>query len=250
MSTARATRRTCASSRAHPPDSHSVTFRGVLRIRDTRLMPGRRSPSARALRPGELAEAVVLADVSLALTVLGQVVPLGGALLIAAVVPLAVVGARHRLRAVVTGAIAAAAGGFLVVGTPAITAMLACGTLGALVGAGDRRNWSSRRTVAFGIATIWPVTAALVVGLLFVFSSLRDLTLRNVRNGWEGMFNVLHAIEQGLVGITHYPAVLLGIGGFVAFDIARTLGQAYRADTAKEKRNIVGRLLGSIVGLA
>ena len=48
------------------------------------------------LRPGELAEAVVLADVSLALTVVGQVVPLGSILLIAAIVPLVVVGARHR----------------------------------------------------------------------------------------------------------------------------------------------------------
>src|SRR4051812_13019973 len=112
-------------------------------------MRGPRTTPSRGLRPGELAEAVVLADVSLALTVLGQVVPLGGVLLIAAVVPLAVVAARHRLRAVVTGAVAAAAVGFLVIGTPAVTAMLACGTLGALVGAGDRRGWKSRRTIAF-----------------------------------------------------------------------------------------------------
>jgi energy-coupling factor transport system ATP-binding protein len=213
-------------------------------------MPRRRSPSARALRPGELAEAVVLADVSLALTVLGQVIPLGGALLIAAVVPLAIVGARHRLRAVVTGAIAAAAVGFLVIGTPAVTAMLACGTLGALVGAGDRRGWSSRKTIAIGLATIWPVVALIADALLFVFSDLRDLTLRNVRNGWDGTFNILHAMEQAIRSIAEYPVVLVGVAVFITFDIARTIGEAMRADTARESRNIIGRMIASIFGLA
>lgn len=202
------------------------------------------------MKPGELAEAVVLADVSLALTVLGQVIPLGGALLIAAVVPLAVVGARHRLRAVVTGAIAAAAVGFLVIGTPSITAMLICGTLGALVGAGDRRGWSSRRTIGVGLATIWPVSALIVNGLLFVFSDLRELTLKNIKNGWEGTFNILHAMEQAIVSVAHYPVVLLAVAIILTFDVARTLGEAYRADTAKETRKIIGRLVGSIVGLA
>ena len=85
----------------------------------------------------------MLADVSLALTVVGQVVPFGGALLAAAVVPLAVVAARHRLRAVITGAIAASAVGFLVIGSAAFTSMGACAALGALVGAADRLNWAA-----------------------------------------------------------------------------------------------------------
>jgi energy-coupling factor transport system ATP-binding protein len=91
------------------------------------------------LRPAELAEAVVLADLSLALTVVGQVVPFGGALLVAAVVPLAVVGSRHRLRAVVAGAIAAGMVGFLVIGTAAPT--MSGARRSALVGAADWRGW-------------------------------------------------------------------------------------------------------------
>src|SRR5258708_29917372 len=94
------------------------------------------------LGPGELAEAVVLADVSLALTVVGQVVPFGAALLAAAVVPLAVVAARHRLRAVMTGAIAASAVGFFIIRSAAVTAVGACAPVGALVGAADPRHWS------------------------------------------------------------------------------------------------------------
>jgi energy-coupling factor transport system ATP-binding protein len=149
------------------------------------------------LGPGELAEAVVLADVSLALTVLGQVVPLGSALLVAAVVPLAVVAARHRLRAVITGTIAASAVGFLVIGSAAFTSMGACAALGALVGAADRRNWSRRRTMIQGLAMLWPPTALLVDLLLLVFANLRQLTLDQVRNGWNGLFHLMRNL--GLV---------------------------------------------------
>ncbi len=120
------------------------------RPQSTRVAHGR-------LGPAELAEAVVLADVSLALTILGQVIPLGSALLVAAVVPLAVVAARHRLRAVITGTVAASVVGFLVIGSAAFTSMGACAALGALVGAADRRGWTRRRTMVVGLAVMWPI---------------------------------------------------------------------------------------------
>jgi energy-coupling factor transport system ATP-binding protein len=129
------------------------------------------------LTAGELAEAVVLADLSLALTVVGQVVPLGGALLIAAVIPLAVVAARHRLRAVIAGAIAASAVGFLVIGSAAFTSLAACAALGALVGAGDRRGWTRRKTMFVGLSVLWPIAAATVDLMLLIFSDLRQLVL-------------------------------------------------------------------------
>ncbi len=156
---------------------------GMQRRRTTRVAHG-------PLGPAELAEAVVLADVSLALTVVGQVVPFGGALLAAAIVPLAVVAARHRLRAVVTGAIAASVVGFLVIGSAAFTSMGACAALGALVGAADRRGWSRTRTMLTGIAVLWPLASLLSVGALAVFSNLRRLTLDQVRNGWRGLFHL------------------------------------------------------------
>jgi energy-coupling factor transport system ATP-binding protein len=133
----------------------------------------------------------VLADVSLALTIVGQVVPFGGALLAAAIVPLAVVAARHRLRAVVTGTIAAATVGFLVIGSAAFTSMAACAALGALVGAADRRNWSHRRTILVGLAVLWPIASAITLAVLFTFSNLRKLTLEQVSNGWNGLFHIL-----------------------------------------------------------
>jgi len=146
------------------------------------------------LTAGELAEAVVLADLSLALTVVGQVVPLGGALLIAAVVPLAVVAARHRLRAVIAGAIAASAVGFLVIGSAAFTSLAACAALGALVGAADRRGWTRRKTMFVGLSVLWPIAAVVTDVLLFLFSDLRQLVLDQVRNGWRGLLHVLRNV--------------------------------------------------------
>ena len=163
-----------------------------------------------ALQPGELAEAVVLGDVSLALTVVAQFVPVSGAVLIAAaVVPLAVVAARHRLRAVIAGTIAASVVGFLVVGLAAPLDMAACGALGALVGAADRRGWSPRRTLATGVAMFWPASAAITVGLLFVFSNLRRLALDNVRNGWTGLFNFAHGVDQVIAYVVTTPMLFV-----------------------------------------
>jgi energy-coupling factor transport system ATP-binding protein len=151
-----------------------------------------RSARRGRLRPGELAEAVVLADLSLALTVVGQIVPLGGVLLVAAVVPLAVVGARHRTRAVIAGAIAAAAVGFLVIGTPALTTMAACAAFGSVIGIADRRGWGIGKTIAIGTAILFPPIAVLVDLALLIFSNLRTLTLDQLRNAWKGLFNLLH----------------------------------------------------------
>ena len=180
------------------------------------------------LRPGELAEAVVLADVSLALTVVGQVVPLGTILLIAAIVPLVVVGARHRLRAVLAGAIAASVVGFLVIGTAALTAMAACATLGALVGAAFRRGWSERRTTAFGLAVLWPPIAALADLALLLFADLRKLTLENVRNAWKGLFHLFHSVRVGMVWLGHHPAI---VGVIAVVIVVRTAQEIRRGDT-------------------
>jgi energy-coupling factor transport system ATP-binding protein len=133
----------------------------------------------------------VLADLSLALNIVGHVVPLGTVFVIASVVPLAVVATRHRLRALVAGAVAAAAVGFLVIGIPALTTTAGCAAFAAFVGAADRRGWGRNRTIWTGVAVLWPPLALLVDALLFVFADLRELSLDQVRNGWQGILRLL-----------------------------------------------------------
>ena len=197
--------------RRHAGASRSGTTAAAVR-EPVGMQPAAQARSRGPLGPAELAEAVVLADLSLALTVVGQVVPFGGALLMAAVVPLAVVGSRHRLRAVITGAIAAAAVGFLVIGTAAFTTMAACAALGAVVGAADRREWSRSRTMFVGITVLWPLAAVLVDVSLWVFADLRKLTLEQIRNGWKGLFHlfrdsILHCFHRKeIISMHSFPS--------------------------------------------
>src|SRR6185437_682758 len=118
------------------------------------------------LHAGELAEAVVLSDLTLVLAIASQVIPVGSALLVVAVVPMAALAARNRLRAVVAGTVAASAVGFLVLGTPVVTSVVACGALGAVVGIAARKGYGVGKTVGIAVAFLWPAVALLVDALL------------------------------------------------------------------------------------
>jgi energy-coupling factor transport system ATP-binding protein len=151
------------------------------------------------LRAGELAEAVVLADLTLVLAIASQILPFGGVLLVIAVVPMATIAARNRPRAVIAGTVAAATVGFLVLGTPVVTAVAACGAVGAVVGGAARRGLGLGRTVANAAFFLWPVVAVGADLLLWVFSSYRELLLAQIRNAWSGLSRALNN--------THVPAV-------------------------------------------
>ena len=151
------------------------------------------------LRAGELAEAVVLADLTLVLSIVGQVMPfLGGALLVVAIVPMAAIAARNRLRAVVVGTIAASAVGFLVLGTPVVVNVISCAALGAVVGGGARRGWGLARTIGAAALFLWPLAALIVDGLLWLFEENRKLVLVQMHNSWLGVRRILLWVSDHL----------------------------------------------------
>ncbi len=153
------------------------------------------------LRAGELAEAVVLADLTLVLSIASQILPFGSALLVVAVVPMAAIAARNRLRAVIAGTVAASTVGFLVLGSPVVTSVVACGALGAVVGYAARRGFGLARTVGFAVAALWPVAAIGADGLLFVFSAYRKLVLVQVHNAWSGLSRALHNMHAAPITV-------------------------------------------------
>jgi energy-coupling factor transport system ATP-binding protein len=132
----------------------------------------------------------VLAGVSVALVVIGWFLPHLGPVAALAVVPLGVVAHRHRFRALVAATFSAALVSFLVAGTGTFTNVVECAIVGGLVGTARRRSWSFG-TVMGVMALIAPVLAAITVGLLFIFSSLRKLTLEQIRNTWQGVAKIL-----------------------------------------------------------
>ena len=160
------------------------------------------------LRPIELATASVLAGVAVALTVIGWFLPHLGPVAALAVVPLGVVAHRHRFRALAASAFAASILSFLVAGTGTVSNVVECAVVGGFVGTALRRNWGFG-VVAAAMAVIGPVLAAISVGLLYVFSSVRKLTLDQIRNTWKG-------IERLLRGFTILDGVLRRLDHFVA----------------------------------
>jgi len=168
----------------------------VVDTRPVRVGPGpttRRGP----LRAGELAEAVVLADLTLVAAIAGQLLPppVSSALFVIAVVPMGVLGARNRFRALLAGTIAASATGFLVLGVPIVTAVVSCGALGAVVGTAARRGYGAPRAVALAVTFLWPV-AALIADLFFwTFAENRRLLLQQIHNLWSGAGRILRNLH-------------------------------------------------------
>ena len=160
------------------------------------------------LRPIELATASVLAGVAVALTVIGWFLPHLGPVAALAVVPLGVVAHHHRFRALAASAFSASILSFLVAGTGSVSNVVECAVVGGFVGTAMRRQWGFGVVVA-AMAVIGPVLAAVSVALLFVFGSIRKLTLEQIRNTWKG-------VERLLRGFGGLQPVLHRLDGFVA----------------------------------
>jgi energy-coupling factor transport system ATP-binding protein len=184
------------------------------------------------LRPGELAEAAILADVAVGLILVGWFMPLGGILHAAAVTPLAALTVRHRLRAMVVATFAGATVAFLIGGVGLAINVGTAGALGLAVGTAMRRGWGMARTIVLAVVTTGLPLVGLTVLLLYAFASLRNLALAQIRNGWRGITRILdHIGLSGVVGwgnhavdwiITHWwiaiPAgLLVGTVGAAVF---------------------------------
>lgn len=156
----------------------------------------------------EVAEAAVLAELTVGLCVLGWLIPAGALVTAAAVAPMAALGARHRLRVVIAGGVCAAVTSMLIAGVGLATNALGCAVLGSVVGAAERRGWSPPRTLVVAASTVWPLGGAAVVAALLVLGSLRRLLLAQVTNTWHGTSKVLARLH--LRGVARDGDVIVG----------------------------------------
>ena len=138
------------------------------------------------LRPAELAEAAVLADVSVVLCLIGWLFPLASIFIAAAAAPMAAIAARNRPRAVVAGAIAGTTVGLLIAGTGLAGNIAGCAVIGALLGVAWRRHWGTARMMAVAVTILWPVASLGALSVLAALSTLRQLALDQIRNTWSG----------------------------------------------------------------
>ena len=101
---------------------------------------------SRSLTTAELVEAAILADVSVLLIVAGWFLPASGAFCAAAVVPLAALIVRHRLRALIIGGCAGAAIASLALGFGMVFQVGGVTLAAFVVGTSLRRRWGIVRT--------------------------------------------------------------------------------------------------------
>ncbi|HMC53212.1 MAG TPA: DUF2232 domain-containing protein [Acidimicrobiales bacterium] len=136
--------------------------------------------SRRRLQPAELAEAAVLGDVALILTLAGWWLPFGYVLFVAATVPFAALVVRRRLRAAVVATLATGQVAFLLsgLGLEAELALVALG--GITIGLAYRRGWGGLATAALAVAVAWLPTAVVTLVSLAVLSESRRLALKQV----------------------------------------------------------------------
>jgi energy-coupling factor transport system ATP-binding protein len=153
------------------------------------------------LRPGEFAEAAVLGDLALVLEVIGWFAPLGVGSFFhgLAIVPFAVLATRHRLRAGLVSAVAAASVGFLVGGLGIVIQTGLAGLFGLSIGIAYRRRWNAPRAIGLTVALAGLPLVALTEVLYSASPGFRRLSFAQIRIGWHSVRGVLDGL--GLKGL-------------------------------------------------
>ena len=143
------------------------------------------------LRPMEFASVAIFGGLTVAAVVIASVIPLAQAAGLLAPVPLALIAARTRPRALITATVATTAVAFAMAGTGAMATVLGSALIGGIVGDIKRRG---RGIGALGLATLVasPVLGGVSVLILLVLVPLRTLTIEAMTNSLHGVAKWLH----------------------------------------------------------
>jgi energy-coupling factor transport system permease/ATP-binding protein len=143
------------------------------------------------LDAAELAEAAVLGDLALVLTVAGWFLPAGTILFLAATLPYAALAARRRLRTAVVAGTATGMLAFVVGGINLTTNLAGIAALGTAVGFAYKRGYRRIGTLVTTVVFVWIPGAAITLATLAIFSSTRELTLKQFDIATRGLRHLL-----------------------------------------------------------
>ncbi len=169
----------------------SVPTRSAVRPVSPQIVPETRSG---ALRPAEVANAGVFGALAVIIVSVGTFLPHLGVIMLLSTVPFAIVGLRHRVRAVIAAAVAAGFVAFLAAGVFATIVIAGCAVLGGTCGI-MRRHGRGSGAVALLAAGLAPVSAAAVVGVSFLFAGIRELTLGTIRATFVGVVHIAESLR-------------------------------------------------------
>jgi energy-coupling factor transporter ATP-binding protein EcfA2 len=185
---------------------------------------GRHAPSmsepAPSLRPSELAQASVMGALCAAIAIVTVVLPHAGGLGLLGSVPMGLLAYRYRLRVLITGTVAAAVIGFLVVGLSGFGAVVLCACIGGMAGIVKRRGGGTPTVIVASIGASLVAGGAAVVALTLLVR-LRQLMFHAITAAVDGAAAVigrvphLHGAAQDFKqlfaeGLNHWQWFILG----------------------------------------
>ncbi|MCU1491839.1 MAG: ykoD, partial [Acidimicrobiaceae bacterium] len=134
-----------------------------------------------------------MAGVTVVVAVFGSLVPHAGPVGLLAALPQALVAERHRFRAVLASAFAASLVAFIVAGLGPVLIVVACATVGAIVGSLKRRHRSTAWVLLTALL-LAPAFAALADAALLVLTFARRLALDQVKIAVNGLAAILRRV--------------------------------------------------------
>ncbi|MEE3852297.1 ATP-binding cassette domain-containing protein [Gordonia sp. LSe1-13] len=141
----------------------------------------------------EMASIAIFGGLTVATIVVAAVVPLATAVGLLAPVPLALVAARTRPRALIAASVAATGVSFAMAGTGAAASVLGSALIGGIVGDTKRRGRGIGTITLAGLAAA-PIIGGISVLVLLVLVPLRTLILEALGNTVGGLVELLNAV--------------------------------------------------------
>ncbi|MCT7660332.1 ABC transporter ATP-binding protein [Mycobacterium deserti] len=142
------------------------------------------------LRPGELAQASVMAALCAATAIIAVVVPFAAALSLLGTVPMGLLAYRYRLRVLITATVAGGIIAFLIAGMGGFMTVINCAYIGGLTGIVKRRGRGTP-TVILASLVAGALFGVAVVAALTVLARLRHLIFESVTANIDGVAAVL-----------------------------------------------------------
>ncbi|GAA4743085.1 ABC transporter ATP-binding protein [Gordonia alkaliphila] len=161
------------------------------------------------LRPLEIAIVAILSGLTVVAVVVAAVIPMATAAGLFAPVPIALVAARTRPRAVVAASVTSTAVTFAVAGMGAALSVLAAAVVGGVVGEVKRRGGGLAVLTAASLI-VAPVLASFSVLVLWVLVPLRELALEVLKNLIEGVGKAVVWVGE------RFGADISGVGDWFA----------------------------------
>jgi energy-coupling factor transport system ATP-binding protein len=177
-----------------------------------REMVAASSPTRSGLRPGELAQASVMAALSAATAIIAVVVPFAAGLSLLGTVPMGLLAYRYRIRVLIAATVAGGMIAFLVAGMGGLMTVVHCAYIGGLTGIVKRRG---RGTVTVVVASF---VAGVVVGVMSVAALMLLSRLRNLI--FDSMTANINGLARVLARVPHLAAVAENIKRDFAIAVA------------------------------